>query len=124
MPFVPFPLPVRAALTKFLTPRREEVVQQRQWAFIRYEQVKRQGLGPETVKMQALIQRCDTELEEMNLMEEYQKDEAYTPNSPSNHKTDEPKKPPPWLLKHYEEKRHEQYARQGHRRSTRQKEKT
>lgn len=32
--------------------RREEIMQQRQWAFIRYEQVKRQGLGPETVKMQ------------------------------------------------------------------------
>ena len=59
--------------------RREEIVQQRQWAFIRYEQVKRQGLGPETVKMQALIQRCDTELDEMDLMEEYHKDEAYTP---------------------------------------------
>ena len=59
--------------------RREEIVQQRQWAFIRYEQVKRQGLGPETVKMQALIQRCDTELDEMDLMEEYHKDEAYIP---------------------------------------------
>jgi len=59
--------------------RREEMVQQRQWAGIRYEQVKCQGLGPETVKMQALIQRCDTELEEMNLMEEYRKDEAYHP---------------------------------------------
>jgi hypothetical protein len=59
--------------------RREEIVQQRQWAFIRYEQVKRQHLGPEAVKMQALIQRCDTELDEMDLMEDYRKDETYTP---------------------------------------------
>jgi hypothetical protein len=59
--------------------RREEIVQQRQWAFLRYEQVKRQRLGPETVKMQALLQRCDTELDEMDLMEENRKDEAYTP---------------------------------------------
>jgi hypothetical protein len=59
--------------------RREEIVQQRQWACIRYEQVKRQGLGPETVKMQALIQRCNTFLQEMDLMEEYRHDEAYHP---------------------------------------------
>jgi len=59
--------------------RREEIVQQRQWACLRYEQVKRQGLGPETVKMQALLQRCDTELQEMDLMEEYRHDEAYNP---------------------------------------------
>jgi hypothetical protein len=58
---------------------REEIVEQRQWAFVRLEQVKRQGLGPETLKMQALIQRCDTELEEMNLIEEYRADEHYQP---------------------------------------------
>jgi Phage integrase family len=59
--------------------RREEIVEQKQWALIRYEQVKRRGMGPETIKMQALIQRCDTELEEMNLIEEYQADENYQP---------------------------------------------
>ncbi len=59
--------------------RREEIVEQKQWAVIRLEQVKRRGMGPETVKMQALIQRCDTELEEMNLIEEYGADETYQP---------------------------------------------
>jgi len=60
--------------------RREEIVEQKQWALIRYEQVKRRGMGPETVKMQALIHRCDTELEETKLIEEYQADETYHPN--------------------------------------------
>jgi len=59
--------------------RREEIVEQKQWALIRYEQVKRRGMGPETIKMQALVQRCDTELEEMNLIEEYRADETYQP---------------------------------------------
>jgi hypothetical protein len=59
--------------------RREKIVEQKQWALIRYEQVKRRDMGPETLKMQALIQRCDTELEEMNLIEEYRADEHYQP---------------------------------------------
>jgi len=59
--------------------RREEIVEQKQWAALRFEQVKRRGMGPETIKMQALIQRCDTELEEMNLIEEYRADETYQP---------------------------------------------
>ncbi len=46
---------------------------------IRLEQVKRRKIGPETVKMHALIQRCNAELEEMTLMEQYQKDESYEP---------------------------------------------
>jgi hypothetical protein len=54
-------------------------VEQKQWALIRYEQVKRRGMGPEIVKMQALVQRCDTELEEMNLIEEYRADENHQP---------------------------------------------
>jgi hypothetical protein len=57
----------------YFTPeRREEIVEQREWAFVRLEQVKKRALGPEVVKMQALINRCDTELEEMDLMEDYQ----------------------------------------------------
>jgi len=52
--------------------RREEVVEQKRWAMIRLEQVERRGMGPEMVKMQALIQRCNTELEEMTLVEQYQ----------------------------------------------------
>jgi len=59
--------------------RREEVVEQRQWALVRLEQVKRRAMGPEMVKMQALIQRCNTELEEMSLIEQYRKDENYEP---------------------------------------------
>jgi hypothetical protein len=59
--------------------RRDEVLEQRQWALIRLEQVKKRRMGPEEVKMQALIQRCNTELEEMNLIEQYRKDETYEP---------------------------------------------
>ena len=59
--------------------RREEIVEQRQWAMVRLEQVKRRRVGPEIVKMQALLQRCDAELEEMTLVEQYRKDELYDP---------------------------------------------
>lgn len=59
--------------------REEEVIEQEQWAFIRYEQVKRRGMGPETVKMEALMQRCKVEREEMRLIREYRKDETYDP---------------------------------------------
>ena len=46
---------------------------------IRLEQVKRREVGPEIIKMQALIQRCNAELEEMTLVEQYRKDESYDP---------------------------------------------
>jgi len=59
--------------------RRDEIVEQQQWAYVRLEQVKKRGLGPETVKMQALAQRCTAELEEMRLIEEYRHDESYQP---------------------------------------------
>ena len=55
------------------------MLEQRQWAMIRLEQVKQRRMGPETVKMQALIQRCNAELEEMTLVEQYRKDESYEP---------------------------------------------
>ena len=54
-------------------------MEQRQWAMVRLEQVKRRRVGPEIVKMQALLQRCDAELEEMTLVEQYRKDELYDP---------------------------------------------
>lgn len=59
--------------------RRDELLEQRQWAMIRLEQVKQRKMGPEAVKMQVLIQRCNTELEEMNLIEHYRKDESHEP---------------------------------------------
>jgi hypothetical protein len=59
--------------------REDEVIEQEQWAFIRLEQVKRRGLGPETVRMEALVKRCKVEREEMRLIREYRKDEAYDP---------------------------------------------
>jgi hypothetical protein len=59
--------------------RRDEIMEQREWAFVRLEQVKRRRLGPELVKMEALIQRCDIELEEMRMMETYRKDEQDEP---------------------------------------------
>ena len=65
--------------------RRDELLEQRQWAMIRLEQVKQRRIGPETVKMQALIQRCNAELEEMNLIEQYRKDESYEPTLDHEH---------------------------------------
>jgi hypothetical protein len=59
--------------------RREEIIEQKQLAFVRLEQVKKRGLGPETVKMQALIYRCETEEAEMTMMEDYRKDEQFEP---------------------------------------------
>jgi hypothetical protein len=57
--------------------RREEIVEQKQLAFVRLKQVKKRGLGPEIVKMQALIRRCETEEAEMTLIEHYRKDEQH-----------------------------------------------
>jgi len=59
--------------------REDEIIEQEQWAFIRLEQVKRRRLGPEMVKMEALIGRCETEREEMRLIRDYRKDEQYEP---------------------------------------------
>jgi integrase len=59
--------------------REDEIIEQEQWAFIRLEQVKRRGLGPELVKMQALIQRCQVTRQEMQLMKMYRKDESNVP---------------------------------------------
>jgi hypothetical protein len=59
--------------------REEEIIEQEQWAFIRLEHVRRRELGPEVVKMQALLQRCKTEREEIKLIREYRKDETYAP---------------------------------------------
>jgi len=59
--------------------REDEIIEQEQWAFIRLEHVRRRELGPEVVKMQALLQRCKTEREEIKLMRAYRKDEAYAP---------------------------------------------
>jgi hypothetical protein len=60
--------------------REDEIIEQESWAFVRLEQVKRRGLGPETVKMEALIQRCKTEREEMQVIRVYRKDESYEPS--------------------------------------------
>lgn len=59
--------------------RRDEIEEQEHWAMIRLEQVTRRRLGPEVVKMQALIQRCHTEKAEMSMIETYRKDEQYEP---------------------------------------------
>jgi len=72
--------------------RRDEIVEQQQWALNRMIQVKERGMGPEAVKMQALIQRCQTELEEMNLMESYRKDEKHEVKLTIKH--DQPSIPP------------------------------
>lgn len=67
--------------------RRDEITEQRQWAMIRLEQVKRRGMGPEIIKMQALIQRCNAELEEMTLVEQYRKDENHEPTLHIEHRS-------------------------------------
>ena len=59
--------------------RRDEIVEQREWALVRLAEAERRGLGPEIVKMRALIQHCDVELEEMKLIEQYRKDEQFEP---------------------------------------------
>ena len=60
--------------------RRQEIIEQRGWAEICLEQVTKRGLGPEIVKMRALIQRCNVEIEEMAMIETYRKDERYQPH--------------------------------------------
>ena len=59
--------------------KRAEIVEQQLWAHVRLEQVTRRELGPEIVKMQALIGRCAAELEEMDQIEKYRKDEHHEP---------------------------------------------
>jgi hypothetical protein len=89
----PFSFVCTGCIYKVPDPDREdEIVEQEQWAFIRLEQVKRRGMGPETVKMEALMQRCKVEREEMRLIREYRKDEAYDP--PIRIKATEEHQPP------------------------------
>ncbi len=59
--------------------RRDEIVEQREWALERLAEAERHGIGPEIVKMRALIQRCDVELEEMEMIEQSRKDEQFEP---------------------------------------------
>lgn len=59
--------------------RRQEVFQQKEWAHLRLEQAESARLGPEATKMRALIQRCDAELAETNLMDAYREDEQHEP---------------------------------------------
>ncbi len=66
--------------------RRDEIEEQEHWAMIRLEQVTRRGLGPEVVKMQALIQRCQTEKAEMSMIETCRKDEQYEPKLTIEHR--------------------------------------
>lgn len=74
--------------------REEEIIEQEQWAFVRLEQVKRRRLGPEVVKMQAPIGRCQTEREEMRLIRDYRKDEQYEPRLTIERNTTEEGNPP------------------------------
>ena len=101
--------------------RRDEVLEQKQWSLIRYDQVKRRGLGPEMVKMQALIQRCDVELQEMTMIEIYRKDETYAPTitiERDEQQTEAAEAVAPEALRG--ETSADGHARQGRRRSTRQ----
>src|SRR5262249_29474176 len=77
--------------------REEEIAQQEHWAHVWREQARQRGLGPEVVKMEALIQRCHVTRKEMQLIRVYRKDEAYAPaitierrNQPSLAKTAAP----------------------------------
>jgi hypothetical protein len=65
--------------------REDELIEQEQWALIRLEQVRRRELGPEVVKLQALLQRCQTERNEIKLIREYRKDETHAPTLTIEH---------------------------------------
>jgi hypothetical protein len=60
--------------------REEEIIDQEHWAHAWQEQANQRGLGPEVVKMQALLQRCHVTRKEMQLIRVYRKDEAYAPD--------------------------------------------
>ena len=104
--------------------REDEIIEQEQWAFIRLEQVKKRKLGPEIVKMEALIQRCKTERDEMRLMRSYRKDEANAPTltieqrERDEHTLEQTETVVAQTLR--SEAAANSHARQGRRRSTRQ----
>jgi hypothetical protein len=102
--------------------REEEIIEQEQWAFIRLDQVKKRGQGPEIVKMEALIQRCRVTRQEMQLMRTYRKDEAYEPPftiERDEQRTETNEAVAPQALRG--ETSADDHTRQGRRRSARQR---
>jgi hypothetical protein len=102
--------------------REDELIEQEQWAFIRLEQVRRRELGPEVVKLQALLQRCKIERDEIKLMREYRKDETHAPTltiEPNDQQRDPAASLAPETLRG--ETSAHRAPSQGRRRSTRQR---
>jgi hypothetical protein len=56
--------------------KRHQVERQRQWATAQVPLASAEGLYPEAERMKQLIRDCDTELEEMDQIEAYRRDEA------------------------------------------------
>jgi len=75
-----FPFACTGCVYKVPDPeQRQDIVDQKRWAAVWLKRSEARQLGPEIVKMRALIQRCNTELEEMRLIEAYRKDEQDEP---------------------------------------------
>jgi integrase len=56
--------------------KRHQVERQRQWATAQVQLATAEGLYPEAERMKQLIRDCDTELQEMDQIEAYRRDEA------------------------------------------------
>jgi len=59
--------------------KRYQVEHQKKWALSKLEFVNKEGLLPEAEKIKQHIRDCDTDLQEMDLMEQFRKDEKYVP---------------------------------------------
>jgi hypothetical protein len=55
--------------------KRDQIERHKQWASLQVDYATKEGLLPEAERMKQLMRDCDNELEEMNLIESYQKDE-------------------------------------------------
>jgi integrase len=55
--------------------KRGQVERHKQWASLQVDYATKEGLLPEAERMKQLMRDCDNELEEMNLIESYQRDE-------------------------------------------------
>jgi hypothetical protein len=59
--------------------KRYQVEHQKKCALVRLEFANKEGFLPEAEKIKQHIRDCDTDLQEMDLMEQYRKDEEYVP---------------------------------------------
>jgi hypothetical protein len=55
--------------------KRYQIERHRQWALDQVDFATQEGLYPETARMQQLVRECDNELQEMELIDRYRRDE-------------------------------------------------